>query len=68
MKIEIILNGRTKVLEAGTNIEALITELGLQSKWVIAELNGKPLFRGEYAQTSLNAGDHLELVRAVSGG
>lgn len=68
MKAEIILNGQKKIIEEGVNLEALIHELGLRPKWVIAELNGEPLFKKDYPQTILTTGDHLELVRAVSGG
>ncbi|MBI1870328.1 MAG: sulfur carrier protein ThiS [Chlamydiae bacterium] len=66
--MEIFLNGQKKVLERKISLVELIHQLGLDEKWVVAELNGEALIKKDYAQTFLSQGDHIELVRAVSGG
>ena len=65
---EISVNGEKMKIKEGQTIDALIQQLGLDSKWVVAELNHKALTKKEYAQIILSDGDSLELVRAVSGG
>lgn len=66
--IEIYLNGEKFQAETTLNLEQLIRKLGLDPKWVVAELNGQALIKKDYPLTRLCEGDHLELVRAVSGG
>ncbi|MBI1871019.1 MAG: sulfur carrier protein ThiS [Chlamydiae bacterium] len=66
--MEIILNGQKKILDKKMSLIELIHQLGLDEKWVVAELNGEALIKKDYVQTFLSAGDHIELVRAVSGG
>lgn len=66
--IEIILNGKTLGVDKGISVEELIQKLGLNSKWVVVELNQEALMRKDYAKTLLRKNDKVELVRAVSGG
>jgi sulfur carrier protein len=65
---EIRLNGRPRDVEAGESVAELIRRLELDPRWVIAELNGRPVPRDRYEAETLAAGDRLELVRAVAGG
>lgn len=64
----ISVNGEKMEIKTSQTIDALIQQLGLDSKWVVAELNGKALTKKEYTEILLSDGDSLELVRAVSGG
>lgn len=66
--IEIVLNGKKFEVDDGTSVEKLIQKLGLNSKWVVVELNHLPLMRTHYPKTLLRKNDKIELVRAVSGG
>ena len=52
----------------GATVADLLTALGLDRRWVVVERNGEPVPRGETATTALEAGDRVELVRAVAGG
>lgn len=65
---EIRLNGKATEVEAGESVAALLGKLDLDPRWVIAELNGRPLPRDRFGAATLAAGDRLELVRAVAGG
>lgn len=66
--VEISVNGKRTEIENALSIDQLIQKFGLDSKWVVAELNGKALTKKEYGEILLSQGDSLELVRAVSGG
>jgi thiamine biosynthesis protein ThiS len=66
--VEIRVNGSTRQVAAGKTLAGLLEELDLDPRWVIAELNGRPVPRDEYARAPLHAGDRLELVRPVAGG
>ncbi|MBI1883105.1 MAG: sulfur carrier protein ThiS [Chlamydiae bacterium] len=66
--IEIFLNGQKKSIEKNLTLEKLIQNLGLDSKWVVAEVNGQALIKKDYLNLHLSNGDRIELVRAVSGG
>lgn len=65
---EIRLNGKARDVEAGESVAGLIRRLDLDPRWVIAELNGRPVPRARFGAEVLAAGDRLELVRAVAGG
>ena len=61
-------NGEPVLLPEGSGLLDLFDALGVGSKWVVAEINGAPVDRGEMATATLNEGDRIELVRAVAGG
>jgi thiamine biosynthesis protein ThiS len=65
---EIRLNGQPREVAADATLGALLRELDLDARWVIAELNGEPLARDRFGDTPLADGDRLELVRPVAGG
>jgi sulfur carrier protein len=65
---EFLLNGKQRSLTEGATLGSLLAELELDPRWVVAELNGRPIERDRYSETSLTAGDRLELVRPVAGG
>jgi thiazole synthase len=65
---EIRLNGTSREVAADVTIDALLGELDLDARWVIAELNGEPLPRDRFTTVTLSDGDRLEIVRAVAGG
>jgi thiamine biosynthesis protein ThiS len=66
--VEIRLNGATRAVPEGATLAGLLSELDLDPRWVIAELNGEPLDRERFAEVTLSPGDQLELVRPVAGG
>ncbi|MGQ0723184.1 MAG: sulfur carrier protein ThiS [Candidatus Eiseniibacteriota bacterium] len=65
---EIRLNGRVREVPDGETLAGLVGSLGLDPRWVVAELNGRPVPRQDFAGQGLSGGDRLELVRPVAGG
>lgn len=66
-RMQVVVNGTPRDLAETTTVSDLIAELGLLDRNVVVELNREPLDRGSYT-TNLNAGDVVEIVRAVAGG
>ena len=62
------VNGTPRSVRDGATLLELLEELGLDPRWVVAELNGVPLGRDRFAESVLSDGDRLELVRPVAGG
>ena len=61
------INGRERDIAAG-DVAALLLELGLDSTRVAIELNRAIVLQANFAQTSLAAGDSIEIVQFVGGG
>ncbi len=66
--IDIIINGKPRVVGAGTTVSALIGELGLAGRPVAVERNREVVPKAQHASTILAAGDQLEVVTFVGGG
>ncbi|NNE42812.1 MAG: sulfur carrier protein ThiS [Gemmatimonadetes bacterium] len=66
--VEIRLNGAARSVRAGVTLAALLEELALDPRWVVAEHNGEPVARERFPAVALAEGDRLELVRPVAGG
>ena len=66
--MNLTVNGEPRDVADGLTLPALLADLGLGVGWVVVELNGVALLRGEVEATTLAEGDVLELVRAVAGG
>jgi len=68
VRVEIVVNGKPRSVDAGVTVSDLIAELGLTVKNVVVEQNGEPLERAKFALATVASGDSLEIVRAVPGG
>ena len=68
LAMDIYLNGKIMSVSPGTALSGLITDLGLDSKTVIAELNSEIVPSIRFETTELNPGDRLELLHFVGGG
>ncbi len=66
--VRVTANGDTIELEGDALLTDLLEVLGVSSKWVVAEVNGQAVERGDMAVLALSDGDRVELVRAVAGG
>lgn len=67
-KIVVFLNGQARQVDPGTPLEVLVEGLKLAPKMVLIEHNGRALLRSEWAQTEVQHGDRLEILRVVAGG
>jgi sulfur carrier protein len=66
--MQVVSNGSPLEVPDGCTVDGMLKLLGLGAKWVLVERNGEPVNRRDTATTVLEAGDRLELVRAVAGG
>jgi len=66
--IGVVVNGRARELPPNTRLGELVGEMGLDRRFLVVELNGEALARGEGMDRVLRSGDRLELVRPVAGG
>ena len=66
--VEILVNGETRALKAGTTVEELVRELGLVPDRLAIEYNLRILKKKHWAATALANGDRVEIVHFVGGG
>ncbi len=66
--IEIVVNGEVRRIAEGTALAGLVAELGLAGQRIAVERNGRIVPRDQYDRETLQAGDRIEIVRAIGGG
>lgn len=66
--MDIIINGEPRPLTPATTVAALLEARGLAGKRVAVERNGEIVPKSRHAETTLAAGDRIEIVVAVGGG
>jgi len=66
MKLQI--NGVDRDFAAPLSLQALLEQLGMKADRVAVELNRNIVPRHQWGNTTLNDGDHLEIVHFVGGG
>jgi thiamine biosynthesis protein ThiS len=66
--LQIEVNGKSREVSAGTSVAGLLTELELDGRLVVVELNRQIVRRTERNEVGLQAGDRIEIVHFVGGG
>ena len=66
--MEAVVNGNKEKLEKGTNILEFIKSKGTDPEQVVVEYNGKILDDASWADTVIEDGDRLEILKFVGGG
>lgn len=66
--IDIVVNGESREVAAGTNIEALLSLLELPRERIAVELNRRIVRKTSWPEVELSDGDRLEIVHFVGGG
>ncbi len=66
--IVLTINGKERELDAPTNLERYLEQLGVAQQRLAVAYNGTVLRKEELAGIMLSQGDRLEIVRAVGGG
>ena len=66
--VRIVLNGEERTVPAGLTAAGLLRELELDPRGVVVELNRDIVRREALEETSVEAGDRVEIVRFVGGG
>jgi len=66
--VEILVNGETRQVDAGTTVLSLLRALSLPETRVAVERNLALVRKTEFAGTVLGEGDRIEIVTFVGGG
>jgi thiamine biosynthesis protein ThiS len=66
--MELIINGKAEQLPQGINAAQLIEQLGLTNERLAMEVNREIVPRSSFEAHILEAGDQIEIVRAIGGG
>ncbi|WP_293677940.1 sulfur carrier protein ThiS [uncultured Phenylobacterium sp.] len=66
--MQLIVNGETRTFDDVTDVAALVSVLGLNTKKVAVERNLEIVPRSAYATTALMDGDRIEIVHFIGGG
>ena len=66
--MDIILNGESRPVEAGTTLEALLALAGHAGRKVAVEVNLAVVPRSLHASHVLGDGDRVEIIQAIGGG
>ncbi len=66
--IPITVNGEAREVPAPATVADLLREIGLDTRKVAVERNMEIVPRSTYAETTLAAGDALEVVHFIGGG
>ena len=66
--IQVVVNGESHEIPAGTTVSELIARLGLGGRPVAVERNREVVPRARHPETALAEGDRVELVTFVGGG
>ncbi|MFN4284209.1 MAG: sulfur carrier protein ThiS [Alphaproteobacteria bacterium] len=66
--MQVTINGEARALAAPQSVQALLAELGLDTRKVAVELNLEIVPRSAYDATKVGDGDKLEIVHFIGGG
>ncbi len=66
--MEIHVNGERRELTPGSSLAALLNELQYGDQRIAVEVNEEIIPRSQYGRHCLQAGDRVEIVRAIGGG
>jgi len=66
--MELTVNGKKLEVADGVTITALLEELKINALRVAVQLNQEIVKRERYEETSLKAGDRLEIITFMAGG
>ena len=66
--MEVYVNGEKRELAGGASVAELLEALSLASQRLAVEVNEEIVPRSQYTAHHLEAGDRVEIVRAIGGG
>jgi thiamine biosynthesis protein ThiS len=64
----ITINGEKKEFTENLTFSTLLSELGVDARKVAVERNLNIVPRTTYAQTAVNDGDEIEIIKFIGGG
>ncbi|MBI5326970.1 MAG: sulfur carrier protein ThiS [Deltaproteobacteria bacterium] len=66
--MKIIVNGKERDVSEDTTVLGLLKVLDIKPQGIAVELNLEIVSKSKFAETVLNDGDKVEIVRMVGGG
>jgi thiamine biosynthesis protein ThiS len=66
--MRVVVNGEEKEVGAGATVQQLIESMGLGAATIVVQRNDEIVERTAFAETAIEEGDRLELIRLVGGG
>lgn len=66
--IDVTINGQRRTLDSDLTAADLVGLMQLGEQRIAIEINGEIVPRSTYPRHPINAGDKVEIVRAVGGG
>ncbi len=66
--MRVVVNGQEAEIEPGTSVATLVGRYKLQPRHVAVEINRDLVPRRSFEETTLQDGDHVEIVTLVGGG
>tara|TARA_B100000767_G_scaffold45760_1_gene40257 strand:+ start:1606 stop:1806 length:201 start_codon:yes stop_codon:yes gene_type:complete len=66
--MKIIVNQKSLMFDGEINIEGLLSELSVSTKYMAIEVNEVIIPKSEYAKYLLKENDIVEVINAVGGG
>ena len=66
--MKIIVNQKLLMLDGAMNIEGLLSELSVSTKYMAIEVNEVIIPKSEYTRYLLKENDIVEVINAVGGG
>ena len=64
----ITANGKKFSIGDYLTLDRFLSQMNVDKRWVVVELNGEPLNRDQITVTPLRDGDKLEIVIPIAGG
>ncbi len=68
MEMQIKINGKIEELNQNMTLSGILAEKNISIESIAVALNQEVIPRSLHAQTLLNDGDEVEIIRAVAGG
>lgn len=65
--MDLMINGTERQISAET-VEGVVSELGLQDKLIVVELEGRIIDKEQWEKEPVQAGMKMEIVHFVGGG
>ena len=66
--MQIVVNGETKKIEVGLNLNELLAKLELPSERIAIELNKAVVRKKDWETTKIADSDKIEIINFVGGG
>ncbi len=66
--ITLTVNGKERQIDGPMNLVSFLEANKIEPRLIVIEYNGEIIKREEWAETTVKAGDKLEIVHMVAGG